>query len=108
VMQSESSLFSEACAASFAVNVTGVFVNGQRDSVRFRRGHRCGTCLTCSPTRVRARDTLGQSWTVERQAMQEVADWLERLGVGQYAKSFAENGIDDISILHHLTRECPG
>jgi hypothetical protein len=28
------------------------------------------TCLTCSPTRLRARDTLGQSWTVERQAMQ--------------------------------------
>jgi hypothetical protein len=35
--------------------------------------------------------------------MQQVADWLERLGVGQYAKSFADNGIDDISILHHLT-----
>jgi hypothetical protein len=34
--------------------------------------------------------------------MQQVADRLERLGVGQYAKWFADNGIDDISILHHI------
>jgi hypothetical protein len=24
-------------------------------------------------------------------AMQQVADWLEKIGLGQYAKSFAEN-----------------
>jgi SAM domain (Sterile alpha motif) len=26
--------------------------------------------------------------------MQQVADWLEKLGLGQYAQRFAENGID--------------
>ena len=35
--------------------------------------------------------------------MQQVEGWLETLGLGQYAKSFADNGIDDLSILHHLT-----
>jgi class 3 adenylate cyclase len=35
--------------------------------------------------------------------MQQVADWLEKLGLRQYVKSFADNGIDDLSILRHLT-----
>jgi hypothetical protein len=26
--------------------------------------------------------------------MQQIADWLEKLGLGQYAQRFAENGID--------------
>ena len=34
--------------------------------------------------------------------MQQIADWLEKLGLGQYAHSFAENGID-VSVLPHLT-----
>ena len=34
--------------------------------------------------------------------MQQVADWLEKLGLGQYAKRFAENGID-FSVLGYLT-----
>jgi hypothetical protein len=25
--------------------------------------------------------------------MQQVADWLEKIGLGQYAKSFAENAL---------------
>ena len=33
--------------------------------------------------------------------MQEVADWLEKLGLGQYAERFAENGIS-IAALPHL------
>jgi hypothetical protein len=33
--------------------------------------------------------------------MQQVADWLEKLGLGQYAKSFAENDID-ASVLSDL------
>ena len=37
-------------------------------------------------------------------AMQEVADWLERLGLGQYAQRFAENDID-VSVLPDLTDE---
>jgi class 3 adenylate cyclase/tetratricopeptide (TPR) repeat protein/ABC-type transport system involved in cytochrome c biogenesis ATPase subunit len=36
--------------------------------------------------------------------MQQIADWLERLGLGQYAKRFAENGID-IGILPELKDE---
>ncbi|WP_213288773.1 adenylate/guanylate cyclase domain-containing protein [Bradyrhizobium sp. sGM-13] len=34
--------------------------------------------------------------------MQQIADWLEKLGLGQYALRFAENGID-IGILPELT-----
>jgi class 3 adenylate cyclase len=35
-------------------------------------------------------------------AMQQVADWLEKLGLGQYAQRFAENGISIVA-LPHLT-----
>jgi hypothetical protein len=35
-------------------------------------------------------------------AMQQVADWLEKLGLGQYAQRFAENEIT-VSILPDLT-----
>ena len=35
-------------------------------------------------------------------AMQQVADWLEKLGLGQYAKRFAENDID-FALLTKLT-----
>jgi class 3 adenylate cyclase len=34
--------------------------------------------------------------------MQQIADWLEQLGLGQYALRFAENGID-LSVLPELT-----
>src|SRR3974390_966786 len=34
--------------------------------------------------------------------MQEIADWLQKLGMSEYAERFAENGID-ISVLRYLT-----
>ena len=34
--------------------------------------------------------------------MQQIADWLQKLGLGQYAQRFAENEID-VSVLPHLT-----
>ena len=34
--------------------------------------------------------------------MQQVADWLEKLGLGQYAQRFGENGIS-AAALPHLT-----
>ena len=34
--------------------------------------------------------------------MQQIADWLEKLGLGQYAQRFAENDID-VSVLPYLT-----
>ena len=34
--------------------------------------------------------------------MQLIADWLEKLNLGQYAQRFAENDID-VSVLRHLT-----
>ena len=34
--------------------------------------------------------------------MQEMADWLKALGLSEYARAFAENGID-VSVLPHLT-----
>jgi class 3 adenylate cyclase len=36
--------------------------------------------------------------------MQQIVDWLEKLGLGQYAQRFAENDID-ASVLPHLTDE---
>ena len=34
--------------------------------------------------------------------MQQIADWLEKLGMSEYAERFAENKID-VSVLAHLT-----
>jgi class 3 adenylate cyclase/predicted ATPase len=34
--------------------------------------------------------------------MQQIADWLEKLGLGQYTQRFAENEID-VTVLRHLT-----
>jgi hypothetical protein len=34
--------------------------------------------------------------------MQQIADWLEKLGMSEYAERFAENDID-VSVLRHLT-----
>jgi hypothetical protein len=34
--------------------------------------------------------------------MQQIADWLEKLGLSEYVQRFAENGID-ISVLRYLT-----
>ena len=34
--------------------------------------------------------------------MQQIADWLEKLGMSEYAQRFAENEID-VSVLPHLT-----
>jgi SAM domain (Sterile alpha motif) len=34
--------------------------------------------------------------------MQQIADWLEKLGMSEYAQRFAENDIDG-SVLPHLT-----
>jgi class 3 adenylate cyclase len=34
--------------------------------------------------------------------MQQIADWLEKLGMSEYAQRFAENGID-LAALPHLT-----
>ena len=34
--------------------------------------------------------------------MQQIADWLKKLGMSEYVERFAENGID-FSVLRHLT-----
>jgi hypothetical protein len=47
--------------------------------------------------RVEARKCAGHG-----AVMQEIADWLTRLGLPEYARAFAENGID-VSVLPHLT-----
>jgi len=33
----------------------------------------------------------------------QIADWLNALGLGRYAGTLAENGVDELSILRHLT-----
>jgi hypothetical protein len=34
--------------------------------------------------------------------MAQIAQWLETIGLSEYAERFAENGID-VSVLRHLT-----
>jgi len=34
--------------------------------------------------------------------MQQIAQWLENIGLSEYAQCFADNGID-VSVLQHLT-----
>jgi hypothetical protein len=34
--------------------------------------------------------------------MQQIAEWLEKLGMSEYAERFVENGID-VSVLRYLT-----
>jgi class 3 adenylate cyclase len=49
--------------------------------------------------------TVGQKPKAARApgaTMQEIADWLKSLGLPEYARAFAENGID-VSVLPHLT-----
>ena len=36
--------------------------------------------------------------------MQQIADWLEKLGMSEYAERFAENGIDFSEQRAHATR----
>ena len=38
----------------------------------------------------------------QRAAMQQIADWLEKLGMSEYAQRFADNDVD-FSALPHLT-----
>jgi hypothetical protein len=40
--------------------------------------------------------------TPQAAAMQQIADWLQKLDLGEYAERFAENKID-ISVLPHIT-----
>ena len=41
---------------------------------------------------------LGTVRSARRQAVQNIADWLEKLGMSEYAERFAENGVD-LSVL---------
>jgi hypothetical protein len=47
-------------------------------------------------------DTVPKAAAGRSSAMQQTADWLERLGLGQYAQRFAENDIS-FSVLPDLT-----
>ena len=47
-------------------------------------------------------DTVPKAAAGRSSAMQQVADWLEKLGLGQYAQRFAENDIDFL-VLPELT-----
>ena len=49
-------------------------------------------CFAASPGRLA--DAGGQNPTTGAAAMQQVADWLEKLGLGQYAQRFVENDVD--------------
>jgi class 3 adenylate cyclase/tetratricopeptide (TPR) repeat protein len=42
------------------------------------------------------------AYFVARAEMQQIAQWLEKIGLSEYAQRFADNGID-VSVLQHLT-----
>jgi hypothetical protein len=42
--------------------------------------------------------------SVARAGMQQIAQWLEEIGLSEYAQRFAENGIDS-SVVRHLTEQ---
>jgi uncharacterized protein YjiS (DUF1127 family) len=54
--------------------------------------------LSVALSRSSARKTVRE----EGAAMQQIADWLEKLGMSEYAERFAENRID-LSVLPDLT-----
>jgi hypothetical protein len=68
-----------------------------------------GMCPSATPAAYKAAATIGKL-SVPRVAgksargppMQQVTDWLEKLGLSEYAQRFAENDID-FSILPELT-----
>src|SRR5260370_895001 len=86
---------------TFAVSV------GRVEPTRLYRGaNRCPNDRTCHPQKkvivsVVSKVRLGRTETVGA-AMQQIADWLNALGLGQYAQRFAENDIDP-SVLRDLT-----
>src|SRR5262249_56745674 len=49
-----------------------------------------------------AENSIGPRRNRWRAAMQEIADWLDKLGMSQYAQRFAENDID-VRALRYLT-----
>src|SRR6516162_3704380 len=65
---------------------------------------RCCSASTCAATSACAGvmvRSLGDD-PRQRAAMQQIADWLEKVGMSEYAQRFAENGID-VSVLRYLT-----
>jgi class 3 adenylate cyclase/predicted ATPase len=57
------------------------------------------SCKICSPPDQQKTPSF---FGVGRVAMQQIADWLEKLGLSDYAERFAENGIN-VAALPHLT-----
>ena len=65
----------------------------------------CGLRYSGQFTSERASDILAPNTASPSRgcaAMQQIADWLEKLGMSEYAERFAENKID-VSVLRHLT-----
>jgi class 3 adenylate cyclase/tetratricopeptide (TPR) repeat protein len=56
----------------------------------------------CGDIGINSLRRLGPGYKFLVAAMQ-IADWLNALGLGRYAGTFAENGVDELSILRHLT-----
>jgi class 3 adenylate cyclase len=63
---------------------------------RFRASYNC----PASASKLRLGEKRAS--TNSRHAMKQIADWLEKLGMSEYAKQFAENDID-LSVLADLT-----
>src|SRR6516165_8836033 len=67
--------------------------------------HMCGRCASGEFTTEQSSDifTMNTIVSVGRvRPVQKIADWLEQLGMSEYAQRFAENGIS-AAALPHLT-----
>src|ERR1700687_1360344 len=102
VQQSGCSLHAMLCLVADACTHAPV---GQRSRASCGRMPQTKTCYPkkIGITFLRRGPKFGQPPSRQSvEPMQQIADWLEKLGLGQYALRFAENGID-LSILRHLS-----
>ena len=67
-------------------------------------GHRCQPSTGCNAcaSRINSPSDIEAKKYNPKGSVQQIADWLGQLGLGQYAQRFAENEID-VSVLRHLT-----
>src|SRR5207342_71264 len=78
------------------------FVTRAKSNLKARRAHRPRPPNGLEPFNLIS-SPGSIAWCVRGcAAVQQIADWLEKLGMSEYAQRFAENDIDT-SILGHLT-----
>jgi SAM domain (Sterile alpha motif) len=81
-----------------------IFVLSERVAAMKRRSGAGGNPAKARPSKLLKlkRRIVPKAVAGRSSAMQQIADWLEKLGMSEYAQRFVENDVD-ISVLRHLT-----